>query len=662
MSETSMRLSGIPSLPSMSIVERAFQPDENMLLVDQYETDPQEDDINRLEEQIMEDDEKYETESEAEIEEEEVEKPSITTDQIFEFFKTRENKRNNKLMIDQMNEEKKLMESLSGCDNNLHSFIYDFKQIKQLMESEFYGYEVMKVVQCALKYLLKDISDLKTNISVKRYFKQLVKIGTESSFGNVYSSKFEDENTMFVLKTKQSIDRSSFYIIHEIFIGLIMNTLREDVLNFIYTFGDFQCSPPLNPSTHIFTYCKNSDVNVEYAIIQNIQNSSTLYEFISDGCTPEDFLNIYLQILYALSLANIRYDYTHYDLHTDNILIKIYDKKFYLPYTTEKGKEYLLTDSIAYIIDFGLSHIKYNNKDYSIDGFEKYGQYLKSYYLHDAYKLLCFSMKCAFDNEHRFLFQSMIPIFRFFNSINDPIDAIVRQSELNYFLPPIGKFPNMTIFDLTKYIRSILATPFLHQTRNEETIILNCKESNLCLNTSEIEAQIKVNNVPPNDFTELYHAILLSNLEVKENFDFIKIRYDELLPAELKSQKELEKELKDKIRYIKNQEFKVEYSEVEIYILDLQSYIFDLIEVSDILDQYRDKINIYYEVSKSLKIEINKKIDISNIKRFTELKNELLKSVKEFSTNPKYKALTYKENAFAYIFYKKNLEVYLKLI
>ena len=102
-------------------------------------------------------------------------------------------------------------------------------------------------------------------------------------------------------------------------------------------------------------------------------------------------------------MANKMIDFTHYDLHTGNILIRdINIEKFQIQYDTENGVEYITTDLIATFIDFGMSHI-YNedliiagdhieNGHYGVYNFLYYDVYPnKSWIMSDIYKVLLYS-------------------------------------------------------------------------------------------------------------------------------------------------------------------------------------------------------------------------------------------------------------------------------
>ncbi len=93
----------------------------------------------------------------------------------------------------------------------------------------------------------------------------------------------------------------------------------------------------------------------------------------------------------ALQMAYEKYDFTHYDLHLNNIMIRYPNRTFSIVYIMN-NKQYLIeTKGIATIIDFGTSHIKYNDKHYALNESDVKGySYLPdhSFPLHDLYMLI----------------------------------------------------------------------------------------------------------------------------------------------------------------------------------------------------------------------------------------------------------------------------------
>src|SRR5436190_712755 len=87
--------------------------------------------------------------------------------------------------------------------------------------------------------------------------------------------------------------------------NLLMN--RSYVPNFAYVFGGFKCSAPIlqdpkyilgSAGRYPVNWC-NSGLDIEYIIYENIAPAVSFKEYVKK-CTFEQFLDKYLQIIYAL--------------------------------------------------------------------------------------------------------------------------------------------------------------------------------------------------------------------------------------------------------------------------------------------------------------------------------------------------------------------------
>ncbi|HKZ42560.1 MAG TPA: hypothetical protein VJ044_16475, partial [Candidatus Hodarchaeales archaeon] len=228
----------------------------------------------------------------------------------------------------------------------------------------------------------------------------------------------KDGANLFVVKSPRRIDPElRLNQIHEYFIGAFgTNKLRDRIPNFSFVLGFFQCSPPyIDEKAYLtgpggpgaggkkdrqsLTYCQNDspENEVNYLLYENVANATTLHDFIMEGATFEDYLNILVQVTLALDLAYQEFDFTHYDLHHENVLVRTLDQDIYIPYVVRADgtQAYLKTRYVATIIDFGRCHIKYEGQHYGYD-LVQYGLFPdRSYPMYDLYKLLMFSLSTA---------------------------------------------------------------------------------------------------------------------------------------------------------------------------------------------------------------------------------------------------------------------------
>lgn len=349
------------------------------------------------------------------------------------------------------------------------------EEITKALKEGYGDASVLKVLMCLNNsiLMLPRSAGFVRNIKTREYLQSLEQIGGESAEGYAMVAK----DNLFVVKAPRQLNEQlRANQIHEYFVGAFgTNALRSKIPNFSYIMGFFQCSPPYVDSRiyltneratkenikdrRALTYCQNdlSGNQVNYLLYENVTNAKTLHQYIIDGCSYEQFLNILTQLSLALDYAYIEKDFTHYDLHDENVLIKELNEEIYIPYPgTDR---YLKTKYVATIIDLGRSHIKYEGNDYGYANIE-YGIYPdRSYPMYDIYKILMFSLAtAAFGNS---AIQSYIGL------TDDEIDRQKRLANedvfqnakelLSYFVPDIARN------QVTRHI--IAASDYLIKTR-----------------------------------------------------------------------------------------------------------------------------------------------------------------------------------------------------
>ena len=154
---------------------------------------------------------------------------------------------------------------------------------------------------------------------------------------------------------------------------------------------------------------------------------------------------------------------------------------------------------------------------------------MNSNILHDAYKLLMFSMETMLFSNNMECFNGAVNIFKFFNSVEDPQTALKEQRELFYFLPYTPEVKELNIFDLTKYIRRYI--PEHNEIMSDQLIhpMLGCNGPDVCITGSEAVSRMGIgNNIEANtvfDFYDLSTRLIgenrMSDFEsMKDSFDY----------------------------------------------------------------------------------------------------------------------------------------------
>jgi len=211
-------------------------------------------------------------------------------------------------------------------------------------------------------------------------------------------------NSLFLLKAQSSEDRYDS-LAHEAAVGfLVTNELRRIIPNFTFIYGAFLCQKPNIENGEVISWCPAPKAGekeptgiygrVGHLVMENATLSISAHTFVRQ-CSETEFLELYLQIINALRFAHEAADFTHYDLHSGNVLVRrVQPEPLNIRYKTAEGVEmYLVTKIYARIIDYGFSHFRYQGYNFGIKdmgGFNIFWD--KGFPMHDAYKFL---LSCA---------------------------------------------------------------------------------------------------------------------------------------------------------------------------------------------------------------------------------------------------------------------------
>jgi len=155
---------------------------------------------------------------------------------------------------------------------------------------------------------------------------------------------YECENQLFVLKRKfifEPTDKTPMICI------LGINSLKKDIPNFLYTYY----------FRDINSYSFQSMEHVNGITLKKFLTN--LFLLNSESLVTHQwtiFLQIFLQILFCLEFAQQRLHFTHYDLHTQNILIKLCNQPQTIIYPCDRFQWTLKNlQYVVKIIDFEFS-------------------------------------------------------------------------------------------------------------------------------------------------------------------------------------------------------------------------------------------------------------------------------------------------------------------
>lgn len=439
-------------------------------------------------------------------------------------------------------------------------------KVKEEISRQFYNPDVMKAASCAIDAMYYGLTDRQGDVTVNQMIRKRItdlKVIASGVQGTAARLTLGSADDIAVTKfpKKQSGDND---ILHELFVATVggVNNLRSVVPNFAYIFGGFRCTPPLidSESGQVTGWCSDlaGEHKVQFLLMENISPAESAAKYISQA-NANQTMSLYFQVVLALSVAYRAIEFTHYDAHTENVLMRDISatgigRTFVIPYPRRDGTTlYVKADRVATFIDYGMAGVRYKGAYYG--NHEVWRTELaifgdKPWPLHDAYKFLMFLIMDAHEAKNDIALSVLTKIFRFFNKEEDPI-ALSRytinerdtttQWPQRFALPYIPKATKFSLDDLLDFLMTEL---------NHKDIIFTSKPARLqalrCSNCTTFFGALKLmgskSEVRPTTFFEFYDAA--TGLDVHgDQFKALKRRfpYDEASRAWLDQIEALQK-------------------------------------------------------------------------------------------------------------------------
>lgn len=240
-----------------------------------------------------------------------------------------------------------------SCIVDLDTF--GMKELEQYLRNEPYNKDILKIVFCSIQNAFlrkKSLDGVATVINDNLSEFQILSAG---SYGGVYRLVFKNNDHLFTLKVPF---KGVGGHIHEFFIGLQLNKL--DCPNFMYVYGVFSCFSDISDAFNQLCLEPTEYGRDRYFLLSEFIKGQDLQNLLRD-IVFDDLLGVYFQILFALNLAHETFGFTHYDLHTSNIMLMDLNSTVYIPYLIDDGSTvYVKTRYLVKIIDYGFSYITYD--------------------------------------------------------------------------------------------------------------------------------------------------------------------------------------------------------------------------------------------------------------------------------------------------------------
>lgn len=223
--------------------------------------------------------------------------------------------------------------SWGGADNNhiyaltrqIHEFdakTINLEQAYKLCDKNEYG------CQEAFSYLVQHI------ISLSQLKKTLIS-GSDNNCSNVYKLSV-DEIPLMVLKCSKKPKYNNDIYREFMITKRFLNPLRCITPNFVYA---YHLIPPTGANGH-------------YKALYEFVKGKGIESYLTK-LTPEDLCGILLQIAFSLHIAQNSCFFTHYDLHSGNIMLV--PEKLDFTYYINKKNYRVKCDYTVKIIDYGYS-------------------------------------------------------------------------------------------------------------------------------------------------------------------------------------------------------------------------------------------------------------------------------------------------------------------
>jgi len=184
----------------------------------------------------------------------------------------------------------------------------------------------------------------------------------KQGFVGLFRLKEDAQNRRVIFKISQYMDN---LIKHE---SVIMNGLN-DVGDYCQNFCRFyktikmQVNPKVTKKDNPFLITHKYPVETDVLLCEYLENSYKFYNYIrasSDRINENMLYSICKQVLLSISISQKKKKFTHYDLHSFNVMCKKCDDDEVFLYITGKKSRYCVPSYGFYpiIIDFGFSYIE----------------------------------------------------------------------------------------------------------------------------------------------------------------------------------------------------------------------------------------------------------------------------------------------------------------
>jgi hypothetical protein len=177
--------------------------------------------------------------------------------------------------------------------------------------------------------------------------------------GFVGTLNTKDKKKKLVFKISQYIN---YLVYHELSIMESLNELSKFCPHFCKSFGSLSCQIDATSNKKMgnpFDIKSKYPIEKDILLCEYIKGHKLASYILSEKVSENELYSMIKQVLLAISIAQKKKKFTHYDLHSYNIIPKKCDKDIVFLYVTDKENQYCVPTLGNYpiIIDFGFSYI-----------------------------------------------------------------------------------------------------------------------------------------------------------------------------------------------------------------------------------------------------------------------------------------------------------------
>jgi hypothetical protein len=171
--------------------------------------------------------------------------------------------------------------------------------------------------------------------------------------------KLKNSDYKYIFKMSQCIN---FLVNHENNIMRSLNNISKYCPHFCKSVGIITTSTePNRKSKNPFEIKSKYSIKKEVLLCEYIEKSHKFYNYIKTLTIDEEILySIVKQVLMAINIAQKEKNFTHYDLHSNNVMVKKCNKNLVFLYKLDEENQFCIPTYGYYpiIIDYGFSYIK----------------------------------------------------------------------------------------------------------------------------------------------------------------------------------------------------------------------------------------------------------------------------------------------------------------